>query len=82
MTCTEKVLFLANLAATALLTLGAVFRFMHCFGGSEAPKEGENTGKGFNLFFFIVTLYMVTFIIMILVGLMASQGYCLERGFS
>lgn len=64
MNCTSKVLFYANIVASVLFFYGAIERFVHCFGG-----------KGFNLFFLIVTIYYVIGIAILMVGVLSSNGY-------
>ena len=68
MTCTDQVLLYANIGASALLLVGIILRFVHC-------------SKEFNLFFLLGTLYLLFFDIVLLVGLMGSQGYGLESNF-
>ena len=51
--CTDKVLRIANIVATGLLILGAVFRVMYAFG------------ENFNFFFMFTTFYFWVFVIML-----------------
>ena len=51
--CTDKIANLANLIACGVLAVAAVFRLMHCFTAE------------FNLFFFIMTFYFISFIAII-----------------
>jgi len=51
--CTDKIANLANLIACGVLAVAAVFRLIHCFSVE------------FNLFFFIMTFYFISFIAII-----------------
>ena len=51
--CTDKIANMANLISCGVLAVAAVFRLMHCFTVQ------------FNLFFFIMTLYFISFIAII-----------------
>ena len=69
--CTTKVLFYFNILAGVLFFYGAIERFAHCFGGA-----------GFNLFFFIVTIYFVIGIIILFVGVLSLNGLAKDNKFS
>ena len=81
--CTDTVLFYANLFAIAMLVIGNILRFMHCFKTTEKEENGEKKMVAqFNLFFFVITLYMLAFIVLLLVGTFAAAGYFREKGFT
>jgi hypothetical protein len=51
--CTDKVANAANLIACGVLMFAAIMRLVHCFSG------------GFDLWFFVLTFYFMSFIILI-----------------
>ena len=60
MTCTDQVLYYSNIGASALLLLGTILRF--------AIEDA-------NIFSTIITIYMLIFDALLIIGLLVSQGH-------